>query len=279
MELIFNELSAVVPSGDKYVAIEKMDQFVKTFAKAKGKGFRHIRSHYFLNEIGIADNYSLYDWSNDNEISKNQRDLIFGIFIHPFIKEDDEIIEERYINANYYFESIEHDIIKTQCVGLASAYLYDTLSISLPSLAVWDQTKLPIIIEKESQTSESHVFNVSSETSFSNSEVSDFIDNISKLELVETSLAPVDKNIHLAKHHGVQELQCLCDSLMNSPYVIEMRSTDWGGSKFIRKTCPGGVIEIVLFKTDHQYALRVQTTGRNHRETKEIAKILDSKYS
>jgi hypothetical protein len=58
-----------------------------------------------------------------------------------------------------------------------------------------------------------------------------------------------------------------------------MRSTNWGGNAFIRKVHKEGIIEIVLFKTERQYALLVKTTGRNLRETKAIAEILDGHYS
>jgi len=57
-----------------------------------------------------------------------------------------------------------------------------------------------------------------------------------------------------------------------------MRSTSWGGNKFIRDTHKDGNIEIVLYKTQERYALMVQTTGSNKRETKEIAKILEQEF-
>lgn len=71
----------------------------------------------------------------------------------------------------------------------------------------------------------------------------------------------------------------LCDKLELSPYVEEMRSTNWGGTKFIRKTTKEGFIEIVLYKTQRKFALLVKTTGRNKRETDAIAEILNEKYS
>jgi hypothetical protein len=66
---------------------------------------------------------------------------------------------------------------------------------------------------------------------------------------------------------------------MNNPHVINAISTDWGGNSFIRKINKNGTIEIVLIDTERRYALLVQTTGRNYRETETIAKLLEKEYS
>ena len=58
-----------------------------------------------------------------------------------------------------------------------------------------------------------------------------------------------------------------------------MRSTNWGGKNFIRKKHKNGVIEIVLIDSEKEYALWVQTTGRNYRETEVIAKKIEERYS
>jgi len=197
----------------------------------------------------------------------------------PFIKDEDEEVIDKYIEANYLFEDKESGITKTECTGLASAYLYETLSVSLPSMPVWNKIKLPIIIETEEETRIESVFNVSSKKSFENEEIAEYVENLGNVELVETDIAPDDKKIHLADHHGKDKLKELANQLKNSPYVVEMRSTNWKGKKFIRKIRKDGTIDIVLYKTDKGYALWVQTTGRNLRETKAIAQILDDRYS
>ncbi|PGH38864.1 MAG: hypothetical protein CRN43_12495 [Candidatus Nephrothrix sp. EaCA] len=96
--------------------------------------------------------------------------------------------------------------------------------------------------------------------------------------LTKSAIAPEDKKVHLSDHHGKKELNELCDRIKNCPYVEKMQSTNWGGKKFIRKAEANGLIEIVLYKTDKQYALNVQTTGRDLPETQAIAQILRDKY-
>lgn len=96
--------------------------------------------------------------------------------------------------------------------------------------------------------------------------------------LTKTTIEPANKKVHLSDHHGKKELNELCDRIKNSPYVEEMQSTNWGGKRFIRNFDANGLIEIVLYKTDRQYALNVKTTGKDLQETEAIAKILIDKY-
>lgn len=55
-------------------------------------------------------------------------------------------------------------------------------------------------------------------------------------------------------------------------------SIEWGGNSFYKKPQKDGKLDIIHLKSDRRYALQVQTTGRNLRETVEIAKILVEKY-
>jgi hypothetical protein len=284
MELLFNELSTNPLSIDSYKANDKMKQFAQAVAVARKKGFRNIRSHYASNQIELAENYSLHTWLTNREVPKDYKDVLYGMITQPFIREDDETIEYQYLEADYYFEDAEFDIPKTVCFGLSAAHLYDTLSISLASSTVWDKIKLPILIEKDGVTSLEKdgepicVYNVSSKESFEYEEIETFIEKLGTITLIETEILPDDKKIHLADHHGKAELKAFCKKLKNSPYVIEMRSTDWGGHDFIRKIHRNGVVEIVLTDTQRKYALSVQTTGTNLRETKAIAIILEERY-
>lgn len=252
----------------KYRANEKMEQFVEMVATARQKGFRNIRSHYDSNQIELTENYSLYDWFNNKDISENHKNFLYGMITLPFIRDEDKVIQEEYINSYFYFEDKEHHIEKTECLGLAASYLYNSLSISLSASPVWDKTILSVIIEKEDKIAEAKdVHNVSSKTSFNSQDIANFIESIGELTLVETLIEPEEKKVHLADHHGKAELQELCDRLKHSPYVIEMQSTDWGGNKFIRKVQSDGIIEIALLKqksdTPYGYRQPDETGGRS----------------
>ena len=283
MEYLLNELSLNPLCDDKYEANERMNTFVKTVSLARQNGFRNIRSDLYTNEIILAQDYSLHNWMfNKNDVPEVQRNLMVGMIINPFIKDEDEQMTDEYILSNYYFEDEEHGIEKTKCLGLAGAYLYETLSISMPSLPVWEKTSLPVIIEDENEVRIENVLNVANEQAFSDSTISSFIENSKEITLTETLLTHNQKKIHLADHHGKAELQALCDRIKHNEYVIEMRSTEWCRGrcdKFIKKIHNNGFIEIVLYKEAIKYALLVKTTGNSYRETKKISEILEQKYS
>jgi hypothetical protein len=281
MEMILNELSIQPLSANKVEANKVMITFAETANKAKENGFNLIRSYSDVHSIELSQNYTLFNWLIDKEtyVDENYRNYLIGKIIKPFIKDEDEKVQEEYINANYYFEDRIHSFPKIECIGLAAAYLYKTLSISFSKLPVWQQTKLPIIIEEKGTSKIENVFNVSSKKSFEDSAIVFYVENSGDLTLEKTIILPDAKNQHLADHHGKKELQSLCDRLKNSPYVIEMRSTNWGGNDFIRKIHSDGIIEIVMNRTERKYALWVKTTGKNFRQTKAIAEILDDNYS
>lgn len=287
MELLFNELSVKPACEDKYRANERMEKFIKTVAAARKQGIKNIRSELPSNLITLADGYSMHDWIfNKNDVPDIYRNLLVGMIVLPFIRDEDVEITDKYIQSNFFFEDVEGGIAKTTCAGLASAFLYETPSISLASLPIWEKTILTIIVETNDKESiietNVNVFNVSSGEAFEDEQVSSFIQSISELNLVETDVVPDDKKIHLADHHGKAELQDLCEKLKVNSYVLEMRSMEWCRGKcdrFVKKVHRNGVIELVLFKTDRKYGLWVQTTGRNIRETNAIADILEKTYA
>ncbi|HUM50622.1 MAG TPA: hypothetical protein PK431_02365 [Chitinophagales bacterium] len=284
MELLFNELS-IAPKANKYEASESVIKFAETVSKAKKNGFKNIRSCMDSTQIILSNDYSLNNWLDDKEFTKhkNYKDLLYGMIILPYIKDEDEEIEVKYVESDYSFEDTDEVYPKTKCIGLASAYLYETLSISFSNLPVWCKTKLSILIESDDSQKNEPVYNVFSKESFEDNDIAKYVEELGKYVLIESDIPPLNKNIHIAgTHHGNAELTELSNRIRHNPYVIEMRSMEWCRGRcnnFIKRCHPSGIIEIVLYQTDRKYSLSVQTTGRNLRETNEIAKILEERYS
>jgi hypothetical protein len=278
MELAFNEISQTPYLNDKYQANERMLLFSKTVAEARKKGFRNIRTQYSTDEIILAHDYSLHKWLFDKEFSAESRALFYDMFVQPFINEDNEEIESKYIEANYFFEDIENQIPKQECFGLTSAYLSETLAISFQSSPAWQRNSLKILIERDNKISEDKVNHVYSKECFGQASIADFIESITILSFVETEINPSDKKFHLAAHHGQQELNEFWNRIKNSPLVIEGMSIEWGGNSFYKKPQRDGKVDIVHLKSDRRYAIQIQTTGRNLRETIEIAKRLEEQF-
>ena len=278
MELAFNEISRSPLLDDKYKANERMLILSKTVAEARKKGFRNIRTHFSTDEIKLTNDYSIHNWLFDKEFPSDNRAVFYDMFVQPFIREGDDEIEEMFIEANYYFEDSENNIPKQECLGLTSAYLSETLAISFQSSPAWLKNTLKIIIEKGEESFQDVVKNVYSRECFNQNLIIDFVDNIGTLNLVETPIIPNDKKIHLTSHHGKKELNELWNLLKSSPFVIEGISIEWGGNSFYKNPKRDGKLDIVHLKSDRRYALQIQTTGRNLRETVEIAKRLEEQF-
>lgn len=277
MELMFNELSVVPFSESKYEAIERMTLFAKVFKKSRDFGFKRIRSDVSVSEIRLTDNYTVHSWLIDGAVSPELKGFMFGSIVTPFIYEEDVQVEDAYIEAEYFYKKDEAN--KVACLGLAAAHLYELPTISINTSDEWQRNQLPIIVEKDNTSEDYQIPNVFDESCFSKESIVAFVENLGEIELVETQIKPDDKDIHLVNHHGKDELKSLSDRLKHNEYVTAMRSTDWGGNTFIRKVHKNGVVEITLIKSQRKYALWVQTTGRNYRETEAIANKLKERYS
>jgi hypothetical protein len=279
MELLFNELSCDIPVVNKYQANDLMLSFSKTVAKARQREFRRIRSDLASNKILLSENYSLHDWMFDSEFPRVNRELLHGMFTRPFIEEGHSDIEDKYLEAEYYFEDIANDISKRNCFGLVSAYLYESLAISLQSSNAWARNKLNLIIERDEELTNVIVYNVFSDECFGTDQISDYLESVLTPVIVETSLNPDDKKFHLTSHHGRKELTELWNLLKKSPYVKEGMSIQWGGKTFYKNPQKNGKLDIVYLKSDRRYAIQIQTTGRNLIETIEIGKLLENQFS
>lgn len=280
MNLYFNELSLKPVAANKYEAVERMEVFSKAVSKARLRGFRNIKCDYFTNQIELSQDYSLHNWLNDSEVKREQREFLYGVIVPPYINDDDTDLLEEFIENDFTYTNIENNFPTTNCIGLASAYLYESPAISLVSLPMWSEVMLIIGLLKHGQHSNNVVYNISSIESFNNVDLKAFIERISELNLDESQINPIAKSVTLfGDHHGKKELKKLSDKLIHCPYVVEIRSTDFGGNNFIRKIVSSGVVEIVLTNTDRRYALWVKTTGKNLRETKAIAEIIEEQYS
>lgn len=271
---MFNELSVEPLSDTRHEAMDKVKQFAKTMAVAQKKGFGRIRSHLHQSGIVLAEEYSLRDCLFDKDLPRNYKDFLFGTIVSPFINDEDEEVTDAYIQADFYFKNND---AKQDCLGLAAAYLYGLPSISFGVSSTWQRNQLPIVRRQDGVENTEEVYNVFSKDCFTTSTISDFVETLGEIELVKFES---EAEITLfGDHHGKEDLLALSNKLKNNPYVIEIKSTNFGGSRFVRKIHSDGVLEILVMKSDERFALWVQTTGRNYRETEAIAQILKERYS
>lgn len=193
MELSLNELSINLISGNKYEANKRMTLFAKATAEARKRGIRKIRSHYSASEIGLTPDYSFKDWMFDKDFSYELRSLFYDMLIQPFIDEEKEEIENKYIVNKFFHEDLENALSKQKCFGLASAYLSNNLAISFDSSPGWRKNIIKIIVEEEGKSLVEEVCNVFSKECFDQEPIADFLDEVTPVALRETEINPSDK--------------------------------------------------------------------------------------
>ncbi|MBF0557494.1 MAG: hypothetical protein HQL08_01805 [Nitrospirae bacterium] len=282
MEMVYNELSASPLSVNRSIADQKMARFIQTYKKGRDKGFLRIRFEYNLHEIALADGYTMQQWLSGTN-RRNLKDLLLAARTYPFIDDNDEEEIEQYLSHRYFFEDSRNGIERTECLGLAAAHIYETLSISLSGSTVWENNLLSITKANDGTLAIEvvAVVNVFSPECLDRQEIQVYIENIGEVELVETELLPRVKNIHFRDDHGTDVLRAFANRLVNSRHVLAIINSlpfNREVSRLIKKVNPDGKIEIVLHWDDRGLGMVIQTTGRNMRETRRIAELIEDEY-
>lgn len=275
MDLFFNELSALYTTGLLYDARLRMISFINLFKKAKQSGYNSCKVSNNFEDSFLCQNYSIHSWLNDTSVKKDLKDFYLSFRRSPY-----ETGIENDFDAFYYLNEPEElnyngDIVE----GLGWAYVCDSLAVSFSANEVWKKTRIRLNCEKEALMSDVQVNHTSSSQHFDYHK--DFIQAQKIPVLIQSDINPLDKHIHLSNDHGKDKLLALAKKLVNCPYVNEVPHSleyDRVAKSFIRKIHPKGRIDVTLINEDIGYSMMVQTTGRNLRETQEIAKFLKDIY-
>lgn len=283
MEMMFNELSETPISNNKALANQKVAVLIECHKKAHENGFAKIRFSKHFHEIDIAGGYTLHQWLNETN-QRDHKNLILSARTFPFINSEDSWAEDEYLKYDYYFENTEPLFERAECLGLAAAHIYDSLAISFQGSSIWESNIIAItkVNDQNLLADKVDVTNVFSGDCFSTKTVSLFIERIREVVLVSSPLQPAKKAIDLRSDHGKDVLNAFARRIIDSPYVHGIiNSLPWNrrNSNFIRRVYPNGLIELVLYRTDKGFGMVIQTTGRNQRETEEIARLLEEEYT
>lgn len=201
----------------------------------------------------------------------NLRNYIFGFFRAPFEGSDiTEEIETKFIQEHVFLEG-------QNAAGLLLASIKDTIALSLSTDKKWDSSFLLASNDHSGETKIRHgsrYLNL-----FAHNE---WIEMNKEVFLFPCGIDPNKKPFHVRHDHGMDVLKNLWDRIKNCEYVSScINSLPYNSNErsFVRNVKSDGIIEIVLTWTDEGFGLVVQTTGRNLRETKKIAELLEEKYS
>ena len=272
MELIFNELSLLDKPDNKYKAISILENFAKTCSAFKKEGFNKLRVESDFWTTIYFDKRNLIDFLQKIP-SRTQQSLLRSFIRKPYIA-DDFISEadDKYVQNEYFYGTFK-------VVGLAYAYLLNTMAVSLLTSPIWEETEIQVI--ERNDTSENQISVKSASKPEHTISHKDWIENQKPITLLKTNKKPAEKEIKLRNDHGKDILKNFSKKLIKSEYVTRIINSlpfNPTETNFIHKIYPNGQIEIVLTDTDQGFGIIIQTTGRNLRETSKISNILENKY-
>lgn len=280
MNLVFNELSFLEYKSN-YELLGNFIHLGNLFTRAKELyGYNHILFPSNISVLKVSENKTFSEWLNEIPVKERNKVLPI-IFKRPF---SEDFIGEKADNlVNYYFVSNELNIEQEYCDGLAIADIMDIPSLSLKNHQIWENQKLKIWKETDTNPEEVDVYNLSNEQILTSEEFKDYTESITKIALIPSQLTYQDKiqRIHLRDDHGKDVLQRFAERILNNDYVEEVINSlpfNSHTSRFIRRVYKSGLVELVLHWEDKGLGMVIKTTGRNYRETEEIVKILKKEF-
>ena len=271
MDLTFNEISLNNKPETEFIARQILNNFATVCAELRKQGFTKLRTE------SSFWTYLYYSKTDINtflsKLNRTQSSFLRSFIRKPFIADDIiSVADEKFVETEYFHNT-------TRTTGLAYAYLFNTISVSLFTNDIWDTYEIEIIEkigESENQVSVKNVTN-----SNHIEQHKEWIGSWKPIILIKTNKKPNEKSIKLRDDHGKDALQRFAARLINCEYVTEIVNSlqfNPNEKNFIRKIYPNGKIEIVLTYTDQGLGMIIQTTGCNQRETEEIGRLLQEKY-
>jgi len=151
-DLVFNELSVKPQPTDFAQLNQRVKNLVLLCKQARKQfSFRKLRFTQQLHEYQLlAEGMSFQDYISDTRVNSTIKTLLLDLRRYPSIDDADEQVSTQYLENQFHFEK---DGAELRCDGLATAYLYNTLAVSIFSESIWDNVKVPILIKKETAES------------------------------------------------------------------------------------------------------------------------------
>lgn len=283
----FNDLSIHPLCKDRSDAAHRVADFVSLIREMRSHvGLKKVRHKDYMTDIWLSEDFTLQDFCNQNIHSK-EAILLMGMFIHPQVDMDDDGTLESYLDTRTELKLADGS--RKEADGFNAAYCQNTFCIGFASEELWENDFFDISVTSNGKTKETRWACISSPSFYSTLEEHSlrkptfdrWLAEFSPMNLLMSQQKPENKPIKLSDDHGKDILTVHAKLLRQSPYVegilssLEYQPT---AKRYIWNITDDGIIDIVLWREDGKYSMRVKTTGRNAPETKAIAEILKKKY-
>jgi len=141
MDLIFNEVSLNDKPQNKYNAKSVLELLAETCSCLKKLGFNKIRT---VNNFWIQEYFENKDISAFlSEISRTKGSFLRSFIRPPYVANGNESVDDKFIENEYYLNESDYESISV--TGLAYAYFFNTIAVSLFSNDIWNKSELSVL--------------------------------------------------------------------------------------------------------------------------------------
>jgi toxin YoeB len=152
MEVFYNELSSRPFAENSDEAKSRILELLNTMKSLRGFDINIMRTHNRFYAEQISDDYTFGSFFGDTKVSMDLKLLLRTIVANPFIEDDDSYEAEQYITNSFETKNHENQVVNPE--GLASAFIFNSPTISLSSHSHWrDNLLLLNVISNEVQSS------------------------------------------------------------------------------------------------------------------------------
>lgn len=142
MEVFYNELSSRPIAENSDEAKSRILGLLNTMKSLRDFDISIMRTHNGFYAEQISDDYTFGSFLGDPSVGTNLKTLLLTIAVNPYIEEDDSYEAEQFITNSFTIINHENQVVNPE--GLASAFVFNSPTISLSSHPHWRNNLLLI---------------------------------------------------------------------------------------------------------------------------------------
>lgn len=176
MEIFYNELSNQPLASNKEEAKDRIIALLKTMKSLREYDINIMRTHNDFFAEQLSDDYTMGSFFGDSEVSRELKLLLKTITANPFIEDNDSYEAEMFITNTFTTQNEINEIINPE--GLASAYVFNSPTISIGSHEHWQNHYLNLSIvadDNPAEVNQKQLLNIFSENCVNNEAFQDWI--------------------------------------------------------------------------------------------------------
>ena len=145
MEVFFNELSCTPNAANGEAAKAKIINLLETLKALRKDGFNVMRTSENFYSLELASDYTFTHFFNDPTVSRDLKILFKGVTKNPYIEDAESYEAEIFVLSD--FATKNENNTDSSSEGLATAYIFNSPTISLIGSVHWEKDSIPLTIK------------------------------------------------------------------------------------------------------------------------------------